>query len=808
MADQSLGAVPRGSTARHSGGHSATWVFLANSWRARWRSLLVLALMIGLTGGAVIAAAAGARRSATSLERFSAEARTFDVFVAADITTEEPAAMRALLDGPLVESANDLAFLFVDSDSTGFFFGATSRRGLDVERGVLLEGRRADPDEPDEIVLSDVAAEGLGLGVGDTFELGTLTPQQADVLLNRGEMPTSLDGPRPRLQVVGIVRNGSGLLARPGDESLTITTPAFMEEYGDRIGVGSRSHMVRLVDAPGAVDQFTEGVAEAYGGAHLPSINVGQGEETVDDSISVVTAALIAMGIVVAVAGLVWVASAVARHQRGAASDIEVLRALGSTPGQRRTLLVGVVAPALAAGPVAAIGIAVILSPLFPVGAARRVDPDPGLHADLSALLVGALAVAVVVVLGATLSAVRLVGQSRGSEPATVRVPRLVDHAARRLRPAPGTGVRFALHSPRRVSVPVRPALAGALVGVVGLVAVAVVGTSMQRLVDTPARWGTTWDVAVGGEAFDPEAMLDDADIEAAAILLYDEQVTVDGVEAIGMTLDAVKGGIIPTIVEGREPRAADEIALGRDTLDAVDVPVGATVTVRSRAQASEQLRVVGVIAFPTIGGPAAVATGAALTSEGGDRLLLGDDSRSDDVGTAYMVIRWAPGVDHDSALAALEAKGAEVVLPTAPPEVRGLRDVRRFPMVAAGALIVLGVIATTHALVVTVRRRRLEFGVLSALGLTPSQRRTVVAVQATTVACVALVVGVPLGLLLGRAVWAGIAGAMGVADDSVMPLPLLVAGAVVLIVVLNLIGAVPARSARRLRVADALRAE
>ena len=97
----------------------------------------------------------------------------------------------------------------------------------------------------------------------------------------------------------------------------------------------------------------------------------------------------------------------------------------------------------------------------------------------------------------AAVAAARLVSVGRRREPGTLRVPRLVDRAARSLRPAPGTGVRFALSAPARSSAPVRPALAGALVGVVGLVAVAVVGASLHRLVDVPARWGTTWDVAI-----------------------------------------------------------------------------------------------------------------------------------------------------------------------------------------------------------------------------------------------------------------------------------------------------------------------
>jgi ABC-type antimicrobial peptide transport system permease subunit len=125
-----------------------------------------------------------------------------------------------------------------------------------------------------------------------------------------------------------------------------------------------------------------------------------------------------------------------------------------------------------------------------------------------------------------------------------------------------------------------------------------------------------------------------------------------------------------------------------------------------------------------------------------------------------------------------------------------------------AAGLVLLGVTSTSHALAVTVRRRRVELGVLSALGFSPRQRRLVIAAQATAIACVALVLGIPLGVIAGRVVWSIIAGSMGVATDAAFPLGLLAVGTAALIVVVNLIGAIPARSAGRLPVADALRSE
>jgi putative ABC transport system permease protein len=603
------------------------------------------------------------------------------------------------------------------------------------------------------------------------------------------------------------VRTAFDLGARPDEPTPVVLTPAFLRRYGDTVGLGTASHMVRLVDTPDALGRFTDALERAYAGTTQPGLDVTHSERLQADSISVITAALVALALVVAIPGLVWIATGAARQQRLAAGDLDVLRVLGSTRAERHMLVVGTVAPALLAGAMLAPVVATVLSPLFPVGLARRFDPAPGLHADAAVLVAGSLLLLLTLGVAAALSGARLVDRAARRETGQLQVPGLVDRATRWLGPAPVTGVRFALSAPRSVSVAVRGALVGAVVGVLGLVGVAVVGTSLDRLVDTPARWGTTWDVAVATGALDRERVLDDRDIGAAAVGRFDEQVKLDGREATAMTLDPVKGDLAPTVIKGRQPRGDDEVAVGRETLDDLGVSIGASVDVTGRSATRGRFRVVGVVLFPTIDFSAPVADGAAFTLGGGNRLKLGDPHR-DDAGFERLLIRWAPGVDHDAALERLGDGVTQAVPPIAPPEVNGLRDVRLVPAAAAAGLVVLGVISTGHALSVTVRRRRVELGVLSALGFTARQRRLVVTAQATTVACVALVLGIPLGIVSGRLLWSTIADAMGVATDPALPLGLIATGAAAVVVVLNLLGAIPARSAGRLPVAEALRSE
>jgi ABC-type antimicrobial peptide transport system permease subunit len=96
----------------------------------------------------------------------------------------------------------------------------------------------------------------------------------------------------------------------------------------------------------------------------------------------------------------------------------------------------------------------------------------------------------------------------------------------------------------------------------------------------------------------------------------------------------------------------------------------------------------------------------------------------------------------------------------------------------------------------------------LRTLGFERSQVRTTVACQASTHAVLGLLVGIPLGIAVGRLVWRAIADSLGVApvfSVSVVALLILVVGT---ILVTNVIGVLAARSAIRMRPAVVLRTE
>jgi len=111
-------------------------------------------------------------------------------------------------------------------------------------------------------------------------------------------------------------------------------------------------------------------------------------------------------------------------------------------------------------------------------------------------------------------------------------------------------------------------------------------------------------------------------------------------------------------------------------------------------------------------------------------------------------------------------------------------------------------------ALLASVRLRRPRHALLKALGLTRGQIRATVAGQASVILLAASVVGVPLGIAVGRWAWAAFATSLGAVPVTVVPVPALLAGIVVLLVAGNLLAAGPGAVAARTPPAAVLRTE
>ena len=192
---------------------------------------------------------------------------------------------------------------------------------------------------------------------------------------------------------------------------------------------------------------------------------------------------------------------------------------------------------------------------------------------------------------------------------------------------------------------------------------------------------------------------------------------------------------------------------------------------------------------------------------DGLDRAL--PDELGDDPGEAYVLLRLRAGADVDAQIERLSALGIEYVESPGPPDaVEGLGNIRTLPIALALFFALIAVATVAHALVTTVRRRKHDLAVLRSMGLTRRDSRLAIVWQSTLLAIVGVVVGVPLGIVVGRALWRQIADSFPLVYVPPLALLAVILLVPIAIVIANLLAAGPARAATRVQPAEVLRSE
>jgi hypothetical protein len=382
-------------------------------------------------------------------------------------------------------------------------------------------------------------------------------------------------------------------------------------------------------------------------------------------------------------------------------------------------------------------------------------------------------------------------------------------------------GARFALEPGRgRAAVPVRPALLGAVAGILGVLAAFTFSAGVSDAAANPARFGQTFqleaffglngrdfgpvDQVLRAVAADPDVIgVDDARIGGA----QSGQVSVES-----FTDDPVGGKRVPVVLTGgRMPAAADEIVLAPTTAGDMHAGIGSVVKLTG-STVPRAMTVTG-IGFVPEGPHNEYDQGAWLTPAGFDRLFQGAHyAFKFHIGTVAL----RPGADIEAVAHRLTAKAAaikggqafsfETGLPLA--QVQAVRDMAALPLVLSAFLAVLAVGAVGHALSIAVRRRSHELAVLRALGLTRRQSRLVVVTQASLLAAIGIVFGIPLGLALGRVLWHAAADITPLAYEPPLAALALLLIVPVALLAANLLAAWPARRAARLHAGQILRTE
>ena len=145
---------------------------------------------------------------------------------------------------------------------------------------------------------------------------------------------------------------------------------------------------------------------------------------------------------------------------------------------------------------------------------------------------------------------------------------------------------------------------------------------------------------------------------------------------------------------------------------------------------------------------------------------------------------------------------------PAKPSDLATLDRTGGTPLAVTLLLGLMAAATLVHALVSSVRRRRHDLAILKTIGFMRRQVSVAVVWQATTIALVAVIVGIPVGAAAGRWSWTTFADRLGVPADPATPLLAMVLLAVAILALANLAAAVPGLLAADLQPAVALRAE
>ena len=149
---------------------------------------------------------------------------------------------------------------------------------------------------------------------------------------------------------------------------------------------------------------------------------------------------------------------------------------------------------------------------------------------------------------------------------------------------------------------------------------------------------------------------------------------------------------------------------------------------------------------------------------------------------------------------------GFGIALTVAAAELRRLRPgafAHEHLLAAAGAVVALGL-----TLVASVRRRRREVALLKTLGFTQRQLAASVACQATVASVIGIVVGLPLGVAIGRQLWTLFAHNLDAVPDPTVPVLSVFLVGLGALVFANVVAALPGRSAAHTPTGLVLRAE
>lgn len=716
--------------------------------------------LIGAASGFVGFGVTGARRTASSFSRFVVWSDPPTV-----VTGGVPDSLGPVRDHlPQVESlpivADHARFDSVLVDSVEFTPGhpvhapriivvAQGSSSMAWSRGRIkvVDGEFPPPESVDQAVVDFPTADAFDLHVGDRFDLnmsvGVKVPiRLAAVVSAPGSFPT----------VAGFA------------VSVVVLPPGLAAAHPDWTDPWEVSDQLWLPH--GADDVYKlQSALQGIGLADLDLTPLSVSEVGANKVVRLESFGLWLAAAIAAVAGIAVIAQLQERHRSRGSTDLMILRVLGLSRAQT---LVGIgmrdATTGLAGGILGAV-VAWILSPLTPLGLARKVEIEPGLRLDLPATAITVVLTVVVVTAVGVMATIRQL--RRGSSPVRLRP---TSRLAGPLREPMATGWRFAFGSRRRIA----PGLLPAAITLATLIGVVATVQQVTSLPDNPELTGGSWDAFVA---------VDDPSMQDALMTGLRKAPGVAAIARGGWTSIQLAGidvniqvlepgsGVEPTVVRGRAPVADDEIALGASVLRDLDVSIGSTVAFNSSIGDSPQsgsFRVVGEVitasslfqtVLPDHGG---LISDAAYDRFRGERPLPVLVKFDDGI---------APEAGLDNALAALPPDASSFAFArSGRGDVLALRSMIALPWLLVVFLGLMTVASIAQWSIMSSRRQRHDTAVLQALGWTRWQVASALVMAGGFVAIASAIIGIPVGILAGRWSWQALAGFLIVVPKVATP--------------------------------------
>ncbi|MFI5034979.1 MAG: FtsX-like permease family protein [Acidimicrobiales bacterium] len=834
---------------------SIAWYRFRATFVRHGTSYLTVALLIALLGGLAMASVAGARRTQSSYPTFLAS--TNPSTVSMTVYDASGSALPGLsLERRIARLPDVLRVRTLDTveaaplsptgqpqiSQLGSLFGSTDGLFVRQDRLVAASGRLFNPRRADEIVITEAAARLDHLHVGETRTIGFFKNVSANgVSTGVKRLFTQ------RVTLTGIVDINSQVVQDDVDKTFgfVIISPALLQRAirADPADNAPVYFGIQLRPGVTIADAERSLIAVVPRGFIYQFHVTAQVEHSVELAIKPESIALGAFGAIAALVCLILAAQALARQLRRGARDRLVLRSLGARPVD--TFLEGALGAlgSVLLGTLGAVVVALALSPLFPIGPVRPVYPDRGFSVDPVVLGVGA-ALLLLALGTVTLLLARRGAPHRASRLLAPRTVNLTRRAQAVGLPVSGAlGVHFALDPGRgRGEVPVRSVIVGAVVAVALMVSTLTFASSLNTLVSSPPLYGWNWNYVLSASNNLPlkvQSMLQhDPRVAAWSGVDYTDA-QIDG-RIVPILLARPGAPVMPPILSGHGLRTNHQIVLGAATMAMLGKRVGQTVTVSYGSPRDAPiyippttLTIVGTATFPAVGFASYVSEHTSMGIGALEPLGIeppafarAQGSSDPNLGGPNLVfVRTRPGVSANAGLADMQslARVATALYATdhnaignsvsvlgvqRPIQIVNYRSIGSTPLVLAVGLALGAVAALGLTLTASVRRRRRDLALLKTLGFTRRQVASAVAFQSSVDGVVGAVVGIPLGVVLGRWLWDLFARSINAVPDATVPVLSVVLVGLGTIVVANLAAALPGRSAARTAAGLVLRAE